>query len=229
MLPRPSPCLLFALLALAGGAQATEVTIYRCTDSQGRLSLRDTPCARGEQQQTRAMAVPRDPPPRSADTVARAQPAPAAAPAPAPAPRPQVIVVNAPRPMYECVTPDGDRYTSETAEGNPRWVPLWTLMPVIATRNPLGDHVGARRPPQTGFRPGPPRPLPPAVGFAYPAGTWVRDECHALPQSEVCARLGDRRYELDRRYNSALQSERVRIQNEQRGIDARMADDCGAY
>ncbi|KRA17332.1 DUF4124 domain-containing protein [Lysobacter sp. Root604] len=225
MHPRPRPCLLFALLALAGGAQAAEVTIYRCTDAQGRSSLRDTPCARGEQQQTRSMTVPRDPPPRPTDAVARAEPAPAAAPAP----RPQVIVVNTPRPMYECVTPDGDRYTSETAEGNPRWVPLWTLMPVIATRNPLGDHVGARRPPPSEFRPGPPRPLPPGVGFAYPAGTWVRDECHALPQREVCARLSDRRYELDRRYNSALQSERVRIQSEQRGIDARLADDCGAY
>ncbi|KQZ56992.1 MULTISPECIES: DUF4124 domain-containing protein [unclassified Lysobacter] len=220
------PCLLLALLALAGGAHAAEVTIYRCTDASGRLSLRDTPCARGEQQQTRAMALPRDPAPRPAEAVSRAEPPP---PAAAPAPRTQVIVVNTPRPMYECVTPDGDRYTSETAEGNPRWVPLWTLMPVIATRNPLGDNVGGRRPPPSEFRPGPPRPLPPGVGFAYPAGTWVRDECHTLPQSEVCARLGDRRYELDRRYNSALQSERARIQSEQRGIDARMADDCGAY
>ena len=219
----PRSCLLFALLALAGGAQAAEVTIYRCTDAQGRLSLRDTPCARGEQQQTRAMAVPRDPPPRAADPIARTEPRPVAPPAP----RPQVIVVNTPRPMYECVTPDGERYTSETSEGNPRWVPLWTLMPVIATRNPLGDNVGGRRPPPSEFRPGAPRPLPPGAAFAYPAGTWVRDECHALPQSEVCARLSDRRYELDRRYNSALQSDRVRIQTEQRGIDARLADDCG--
>ncbi|RDZ27512.1 DUF4124 domain-containing protein [Lysobacter silvisoli] len=223
MIPAPRPCLLLALLALAGASQAAEVTIYRCTDAQGRLSLRDTPCARGEQQQTRAMALPRDPPPRPAsahDAVAASKPSAAAAPPP------RVVVIRPPRPMYECVTPDGERYTSETGEGNPRWVPLWTLMPVVPTRNPLGDRVGARRPPPAQFRPGPPRPLPPDAGFAYPAGTWVRDECHALPQSEVCARLSDRRYELDRRYYSALQSERASIQNEQRGIDARLADDC---
>ncbi|MDH1203932.1 DUF4124 domain-containing protein, partial [Stenotrophomonas maltophilia] len=43
---------------------------------------------------------------------------------------------------------------------------------------------------------------------------------------EVCARLRDRRWELDRRYNSALQSERTAINNEQRGIDARLSRDC---
>ena len=46
---------------------------------------------------------------------------------------------------------------------------------------------------------------------------------------EVCDRLRDRRYELDRRYNSALQGERVQITNEQRGIDARLDNDCGVY
>ena len=51
----------------------------------------------------------------------------------------------------------------------------------------------------------------------------VRDSCHALPPQEVCARLRDRRWELDRRYNSALQSERTAISNEQRGIDARLS------
>ena len=61
-----------------------------------------------------------------------------------------------------------------------------------------------------------------------PVGTaWVRDECHALPQEEICARLSDRRYEIIRRYNSALQSERRQLELEQRGIDARIANDCG--
>ncbi|MCF8815675.1 DUF4124 domain-containing protein, partial [Xanthomonas campestris pv. campestris] len=55
----------------------------------------------------------------------------------------------------------------------------------------------------------------------------IRDECHALPEQEVCARLADRRWELIRRYNSALQSERVDLTREQRGIDARLQRDCG--
>ena len=55
----------------------------------------------------------------------------------------------------------------------------------------------------------------------------VRDSCHALPPQEVCARLRDRRWELIRRYNSALQSERQQLMREQRGIDARLEQDCG--
>ncbi|MGL6827387.1 DUF4124 domain-containing protein, partial [Xanthomonas hortorum pv. gardneri] len=55
----------------------------------------------------------------------------------------------------------------------------------------------------------------------------IRDECHALPEQEVCGRLADRRWELIRRYNSALQSEREDLSREQRGIDARLQRDCG--
>ncbi|NEL42082.1 MAG: DUF4124 domain-containing protein, partial [Xanthomonas perforans] len=55
----------------------------------------------------------------------------------------------------------------------------------------------------------------------------IRDECHALPEQEVCARLADRRWELIRRYNNALQSERQDLSREQRGIDARLQRDCG--
>ena len=44
----------------------------------------------------------------------------------APAP-PQVVMITAPRPLYECITPDGERYPSDSDQGNPRWVPLWTM------------------------------------------------------------------------------------------------------
>lgn len=235
--------LLFALpLLLLQGAPVSArdaVTIYRCTDAQGRLALRDTPCARGQEQQTREMTRPTDPP---------ARPAPARAPAPAPAreavaaaPPPRVVVMRAPQPLYECTTPDGDTYTSQTDQGDPRWVPLWTLgYPAIVAPGtlppPIGgpghrlaraqvDSLGSQRRPRP--RPGGPGIGYPGVGYAYPAGTWVRDICYPLPQQEVCDRLSDRRYELDRRYNSALQSERQRITIEQRGIDARLATDCG--
>jgi hypothetical protein len=61
-----------------------------------------------------------------------------------------------------------------------------------------------------------------------PAGTWVRDTCHAIPAAEACARLQDRRDQLDRRYNSALQGDRDAIVREQRGIDARLSAECRA-
>ncbi|KLD78522.1 hypothetical protein Y886_09775, partial [Xanthomonas hyacinthi DSM 19077] len=78
-----------------------------------------------------------------------------------------------------------------------------------------------------GSRPRPP-PVYPGAGVVLPAGsTLLRDTCNALPAQEVCARLGDRRWELIRRYNSALQSERRALETEQRGIDARIDRDCG--
>ena len=252
-----SRCLLVAALLAATAsacASAAEVTIYRCSDANGRLTLRDTPCRKGERQEVREMLRPTDPAPRPATRAA-----PAAAPSLRRAP-PRLVVVHAPRPMYECVTLDGETYTSESGDGNPRWVPLWTLgYPVwgggvaigrghldlggshsgVAGRfdrgrfdmrpgDGTGTRIGAPPPRPPSHGPGPPsRPLLAAV--AYAGGTWVRDECYPMPQQEVCDRLRDRRYELDRRYNSALQSERARITTEQRGIDARLTTDCGVY
>ena len=121
--------------------------------------------------------------------------------------------------MYECVTSEGERYTSDSNEGNPRWVPTWGYGYVP----PHGHGPRPPRPPGAGgghWRP----------GVVVPAGSvLVRDTCHALPQQEVCSRLKDRRWELIRRYNSALQSERQVLQREQRGIEARLNQDCGGY
>lgn len=238
---RPSPLLTLLCLACWSGApaRADDITVYRCTDAAGRVSLRDTPCPRGQQQTTREMLRPKDPPPRAAPTFR------ASTPAPTPTPPPRVLVVRTPEPVYECITPDGDRYTSPHADGNPRWVPLWTLgYPVypaapghhegvhgrvdlgkgpVRGRVEFGSHLPAR-PPLT--RPQP-TPHPSGVVAAFPSGTWIRDACTRLPQAEVCARLRDRRHALDRRYNSALQSERRNITDEQRLIDARLGEECG--
>ena len=62
-------------------AVPAEVTIYRCTTASGALTLRDSPCLKGEQQDIRTMQRPRDP-------------APSAPPAPPP-PTPAVPVANA--------------------------------------------------------------------------------------------------------------------------------------
>jgi len=221
LLSRHLPPLLLLMLLMPSSAHAGDVTIYRCVGPGGALALRDSPCLKGETQQVRSMTRPRDPAPGSTPITA---PRPPATTAP-PVREVQVIYRTPPRPMYECVTAEGDRYTSDNGEGNPRSVPLWTLgYPIWSHRN--GGH-GSRVPHDPPGNPGsnhPPRP-----GMVLPVGTaWVRDECHALPQEEICARLSDRRYELIRRYNSALQSERRQLELEQRGIDARIANDCGS-
>ena len=204
------------LLGLTWASQAQDVTLYRCVGKGDKLTLRDTPCAAGETQQVLSMQRPRDPAPGSA-------PATPAITVPAPPVREvQVVYRTPPRPLYECVTTDGERYTSENGEGNPRWVPAWT------TGYPRWSSRGSvpRPTPPAGQ---PDRPNhPPSHGMLVPiGGTWVRDECHALPQQEVCARLSDQRYALIRRYNSALQSERRQLELEQRGIEARLSNDCG--
>jgi hypothetical protein len=206
------------LSPVAGRAQATpagDVVIYRCTDRGGHLTLRDTPCRKDQVQQTLTMVRPKDGPP--VKVAPRAQPV--AVPAPAP---PAVVVARAPRPLYECVPPDGEPYTSDSPEGHPRWVPLWTLDVPYSGLSMGSTHVitsgGRRVHPRGGS----------GVG-AYGAGTWIRDTCYALPQADVCARLVDRRDAIRRRFFNAMPSERDTLNVEERSINARLDADCGSH
>ena len=198
------------------------VTVYRCTDAGGKQSLRDTPCPKGQQQQAREMLRPQDAP--------KPKPVPVPTPAPGPVvatPEVRTVYLAPPRPMYECTTPDGDRYTSENGEGNPRWVPLWTLgyhavgRPTRSTGSGLAQAplqpAGPMRPPHGGLH----RPI---VGGG---GTWIRDPCAMLPPRETCNRLRDRRDAIRTRFFNAQEKERDALRLEERGINTRLADDCG--
>lgn len=206
----PARPALLMLACLGADATAQEVVIYRCKDATGQLSLRDSPCPPGQAQETRSMQRPRDP----VSPVSNAR-APAASPPVTPsAPVERVVYRTPPRPMYECLTGEGERYTSDSGEGRLRWVPYAGVGYAVIPR------------------PSPPRPPAPPPGdrpraWAVPVGAWVRDECQVLPQAETCARLSDRRYEILRRYGAAMPSERRELDLEQRGIDARLANDCG--
>ncbi len=231
----------------AGWAQQTQtvssdgsnasVRIYRCIAASGAVSLQNAPCENARQQQVLDMQRPRDPPPRPTTTISTDPARGEASPAPLPQRELRIVTVQPAQPMYECVTPEGARYTSDDNAGNPRWVPLWAYgyaegpYARPSGRGPDGRSPGPPGPPPPGG-PRPPGPPPPGVsagaGVIVPAGsTMIRDTCTALPEQEVCARLSDRRWELIRRYNSALQSERRAMETEQRGIDARLARDCG--
>lgn len=245
MHPLPPALVLMVALAIAPGLRAQTgdaVTVYRCVDASGHVSIGDTPCPAGSTGQARSMQRPVDAP----------APAVPAAPSgtagePAAAASPAVVVMRAPQPMYECVRPGGERYTSDTGDGNPRWVPLWTVgyapsrlgghaadrsgTPTRSAPPPLGGRVGApppQRPPIEVDRGGR-RPYPPRSHAGYGGGTWVRDTCHALPQAEVCARIRDRREDIRRRFFNAQESERNELRREERGINARLAADCGIH
>ncbi len=208
-----------SLVLPAAFAQSAEVRIYRCTDAKGRESLRDSPCPPGQKEQVREMQRPKDAP-----SAVREKPTPL--PAPAPAAPAQVVYLAPPQLMYECVMPDGKRYTSDTSDGNPRWVPLWTLgYPVVRQRTSLGNNIGGATP-----RPGSTL-NPPARDINYPVasggGQWIRDTCNMLPQAEACARQRDRRDEIRSRFFRAMPSERDVLRVEERGINARLDNDCG--
>ncbi|MCD9007010.1 DUF4124 domain-containing protein [Luteimonas sp. XNQY3] len=207
-----------AVSASAAPPTPPQVTVYRCTDASGRVALRDSPCAEGATQEVRNMLRPID------GTPAPPRPTgPAAAVVDPPAP--QVIVLRPPQPMYRCVRPDGSSYTSDSAEGNPRWVPLWTLGRGPPRRGPstrveVGDGRGSIEVDagvDTRQR---------ARGGYDGAGTWIRDACRQMPQGEVCSLLGNRREEIRRRFFNAQPTERTRLTNEERTINARLSQDC---
>jgi len=250
----PLLLLLGAAVAAPPAAAQDGVTIYRCTDAQGQLALQDFPCADDQQQQVRTMARPQDPAPRpGADAAApvNSQLTPAAE-----HPVVEVVVRTPPRPMYECITPDGKRYTSDSGDGNPRPAPVWHWAAPLAGPGPgvpPGPRSGADRrgagiaspgmstspgpslttpsrgrpaPPPPPPRPHPPgHPYPPIYGYPASDGL-IRDACHRLPQGQVCGLLGDRRTEIRRRMFNAQPTERAALREEERGITARLNEDC---
>ena len=153
-----------------------------------------------------------------------------------------VVYLAPPTPMYECTTPDGDRYTSTNGEGNPRWVPLWTLgYPVFGRPPRIEAGRGSFRPaPSESASIGRPQQNPPAPTAppsprhgrapwptASGGGSWIRDDCAMLPPAETCARLRDRRAAIRTRFFNAMPSERDVLRVEERAINARLANDCG--
>ncbi|MDE2407191.1 MAG: DUF4124 domain-containing protein [Xanthomonadaceae bacterium] len=213
-------CLLLPALAAAQTQTAGKplLTVYRCTDAGGKVSVGDAPCPQGQNQQVRAMQRPQDAPARPMP------PAPPATAHPAPAVQQAPVYLIPPRPMYECTTPDGKRYTSDDNRGNPRWVPLWTLgYPVVRPKSALGDNIGR---PDAVLHP-PPRDMnwPVATG----GGTWIHDDCVMLPPADACARLRDRRDAIRTRFFNAQEKERDSLRIEERGINARLDNDCGGH
>jgi len=246
---------LLVALATPGATAQEDVTIYRCVDDTGQVSIGNLPCRDGQRQETRSMVRPVDGDPASASATPRA---------PEPerdrVPDVRYVVAQPPQPLYECVRPDGSVYESDSGDGQPRWVPLWTMgYPVgggghrgrpghggrgdIGSRGPtMSAGSGLSAPPISRIsipvdppRPDPgsvgPRPRPPGGGHAWPggAGTWERDTCHVLPLAETCARLKDRRDAIRTRFFNAQQRERDTLRVEERGLNARIDHDCRTY
>ena len=239
MAPLRSSARIIAACALglaAWSVGADDVTIYRCTDAAGRLTLRDTPCTKGQTQQARSMIRPKDAPavpkPRASDERTSMDRANDDHREP-----PRYVMVNPIRQMYECEGPDGELYVNDTGVGRSRFEPVWyPVIPVVAHPHAAFNGVFGRADFHGGNVNGSvsigevPRPHPHPQRQIVPVistGDWVRDPCYALPQAEVCDRMRDERQELNRRWNIAQPTERAQIDLQTRGLDARLDSDCG--
>lgn len=110
-------------LFAVGTAAAQEITVFRCKDPAGRVTLQDEPCAAGQQQTERHMVRPKDPAPRPATSQAELPPPaddPPVEPLPAPLPYP-------PPALFQCTNYDGDVRYSEAYDPETACVPLAVL------------------------------------------------------------------------------------------------------
>ena len=110
--------LLAAALCLPAQAQK-DITIYRCVDASGAVTLQnDVPCPKSSQQSVRKVGVLPTMPAAAAPPPAPVKPAPAAATAPPPVPPPAPVsaVRSAPPPLFQCRSWDDRDYLGDTAE-----------------------------------------------------------------------------------------------------------------
>ena len=118
------------LLVFAGLATAADnkpapptVTIHRCVDGKGHITLQDDACPTGSQDSPRVMQRPKDPAPTPA-------PAPPLAPTLEPEPEWTPAPPRPPPPdMFVCTSHDGSERYSESYDPNPRCEPYVLYSP----------------------------------------------------------------------------------------------------
>lgn len=113
-----------AIFLFAVGPAATQdITVYRCQDAAGRVTLQDEPCGADQRQTERRMTRPQDPAPKPAQAAGerpKADDETPAEPPPAPLPYP-------PPPLFQCTNYDGDVRYSEQYDPQTECVPLAVL------------------------------------------------------------------------------------------------------
>lgn len=110
-------CVLLVLLPVGSARAQESITVYRCVDAKGRVTLQDEPCPAGQEQSKRSMTRPQDAPPAPPPTVTPAA-------EPAPAPPPPRLPLPPPPPLYVCTSYDGIERESESYDPNPRCEPI---------------------------------------------------------------------------------------------------------
>ena len=109
------------MLPAAEPVATDKVTIYRCVDAKGKVSLQDSPCAKSSQQETREMQRPKDAPPSVKKT------APLSPKIDSQDYSQNLISLTPPPELYRCTDYEGKVRDSESYDPNPRCEPLWAL------------------------------------------------------------------------------------------------------
>jgi hypothetical protein len=115
----PLLTVVLALAAQRDSRAAGEITVFRCVDAKGAVTLQDKPCPKNSAASTsRDMVRPKDAPPR-----------PVAAPREEPVVEPYAdegwtYQPEPPPPMYVCTSYDGIERESEQYDPNPRCEPI---------------------------------------------------------------------------------------------------------
>lgn len=136
---------LLAMAVAAGPAATQQVTLYRCTDAAGLLTVQSQPCPPGStQREQRVGGVASSPAAAAASTQTAADASGPQAPAGTGTAAPLLdsaalargraradAVIEPPRPppppLYRCTRREGDRYLSELAQPAARCIPLATV------------------------------------------------------------------------------------------------------
>lgn len=112
---------LFAAAAAGASVDPGKMTVYRCVDANGKVSLQDNPCAAGAKQEVMQMTRPKDAAPTMSPVKPPADTRPIVIVSPAQEYRP------APPDLYRCTDFDGKVREAEYYDPKPRCVPLWVL------------------------------------------------------------------------------------------------------
>ena len=132
------------VLALCPQARAeNDITIYRCVDPSGAITLQnDVPCPKGSQQTLRKVGVLPTLPAPPAPVVKPPAVAPPVPPAP---PAPEPVVRTAPPALFQCRTWDERDYLGETAESPSTCAPVQSIGIDGSTELAVGTTCEMRR------------------------------------------------------------------------------------
>lgn len=210
-----------ALLCLFMAPPVMAGTVYKCTDAQGHVTYRGTPCAAGQRQQVLHLAAaPSAPAP---PITAAAQPLPPP-PVPTPAP-PAPRVSRAPPPvLYRCArATDDSTYLSRTDRTRPYWVPSGML----DWQRPLAEVDGSRQGKGVGMSA--PELMPDPTAQMIGGGVYVRvhDVCRQLPPRAACTALREQYEANEEAIHQAFESDRAPLRKRRQQLRTQMAGCSG--